>query len=109
MHCVILQRPTWSQQRLVKCAVFGWLRGRQTQVESPAEVYDTVSEDGLPFPITILDNTHLRGDLLKQQVQKMLQKSTSLRGTHKPQTSDTLVNAAHGPHHTWRRSGVKSI
>lgn len=49
----------------MECAVFGWLRGRQKQLEAPAQVHSTVSEDDLPFPTAILDKTHLRGDSLK--------------------------------------------
>ena len=63
--CLSSQHQTFSQRRSVECAVFGWLRGRQTQVDSSAQVHSTVSEDDLPFPTAILDNTHLRGDYLR--------------------------------------------
>ncbi|KAL3142620.1 hypothetical protein ABBQ38_002932 [Trebouxia sp. C0009 RCD-2024] len=61
---VLLQHSTWQKQRSMECPVFGWLRGRQTQTELPEEAHDVVSEDDLPFPINILDNTHLRGRAL---------------------------------------------
>ena len=60
-----LQYQTTLQHRSVECAVLGWLRRRQLQDESPAQVHSTVSEDDLPFPMAILDNTHLRGQSLK--------------------------------------------
>ncbi|KAL3152217.1 hypothetical protein ABBQ32_001302 [Trebouxia sp. C0010 RCD-2024] len=61
-HAVLkLKHLTWQKQRFVGCPVFGWLRGRQEQSELPAEVHGVVSEGDLPFPIDILDNTHLRG------------------------------------------------
>lgn len=63
----------------MECAVFGWLRGRQAQTELPAEVHDAVSEDDLPFPINILDNTHLRGDSPKHRAIQHVAGSDLLR------------------------------
>lgn len=86
---VLLQHSTWQKQRSMECPVFGWLRGRQTQTELPEEAHDVVSEDDLPFPINILDNTHLRGDSPKQQaIQGAADTHIFVSRLQKPHTSE---------------------
>ena len=45
----------------MQCSLFGWLKGKQQQAGVAVETHDTVTEDKLPFPLSILNNTHLQG------------------------------------------------
>lgn len=41
--------------------MFEWFRGGAKEVAQQADEPDVVDEDDLPFPLSILENTHLRG------------------------------------------------
>lgn len=58
------EKKLGSHRRLSKetqCSVFEWFRGGAKEVAQQADEPDVVDEDDLPFPLSILENTHLRG------------------------------------------------